>query len=356
LQAVYSVHPQLMRKLESILAEHKPDLVHVEHLRGAQYGLHLRSNVMGFSQATARIPIIWDSVDCISHLFQQAAQHSRSVQGRVMTRLDLPRTRRYEGWLVHQFDRVLVTSPADKAALAQLAVQANGQSVGINGGKVCHEIDEKLQVLPNGVDLEYFAANNTCLDCTRVVFTGKMSYHANVTAAKYLVEEIMPLVWARRPDAELWIVGKDPSTQVRMLASDKASYPIDAPQGRVIVTGSVPDIRPYLYQAAVAVAPIVYGAGIQNKVLEAMACGTPVVASQQAASALDVENGRELLVAKDAPSFAEAIVSLLDNPQRRKELSQTGRNYVEETHSWYYASAALEQVYAKAIDEQRMKL
>jgi glycosyltransferase involved in cell wall biosynthesis len=361
LQAVYSVEPLLMRSLELALAEQKPDVVHVEHLRGAHYGLHARHGLM-LAQGNRHVPVVWDSVDCISHLFQQAAQHSRSLQGRLMTRLDLPRTQRYEGSLVHQFDHVLVTSPADKAALLDLAMQSDWPSLPQDDSARCHHLDEKLSVLPNGVDLEYFAPNfalnDAHADSARIVFSGKMSYHANITAACHLVHDIMPRVWAQRPDAEVWIVGKDPTLEVRALASEKARSRAGQthPQGRVVVTGSVPDIRPYLQQAAVAVAPIVYGAGIQNKVLEAMACGTPVIASKQATSALAVENGRELMTASDVAGFAEAIVSLLDDPQRREEFTQKGRAYVEQKHSWDCASRQLEDVYEGAMDAHWMKL
>jgi glycosyltransferase involved in cell wall biosynthesis len=364
LQAVYSIEPHLMRSLEVVLAEEQLDVVHVEHLRGAQYGLYARNSAIA-AQGKRPAPVVWDSVDCISHLFQQAAQHSRSMRGRMMTRLDLPRTQRYEGKLVRQFDHVLVTSPADKAALIDLARRSERPPSQLDDGEPCRQVDEKLSVLPNGVDLEYFtptskadacAAGPTQFASPRIVFSGKMSYHANITAAHHLVHEIMPPVWAQRPDAEIWIVGKDPTPEVCALANDgvKSSNGQMAPQGRVVVTGSVPDIRPYLHQAAVAVAPIVYGAGIQNKVLEAMACGRPVIASTQAASALAVENGRELLIAGDSASFAQAITFLLDDPQRREELAHKGRAYVEQKHSWQRASAQLEEIYEGAIASHRI--
>jgi glycosyltransferase involved in cell wall biosynthesis len=349
LQAAYSVHPGLMQTLEKILREQLPDVIHVEHLRGVQFGLRAKSyrqdNGSGHS-ATAgkRIPVVWDSVDCISHLFEQASQQSRSLRGRMMTRIDLNRTRRYEGWLVHQFDQVVVTSPADCVAFAQLASRTAsiGRKEAVNGLRA--ELAHKLNVVPNGVDLAYFAPNGAARETAQIVFSGKMSYHANVTAALHLVKDIMPGVWARRPDAQVWIVGKDPAPEVRALASTNG-----AASRRVFVTGTVPDLSPYLQKATLAVAPISYGAGIQNKVLEAMACGAPVVASRKATAALAVACGRELLIADDTTAFTEAILHLLDNPQRRNELGLSGRTYVEQRHSWDQAVACLEQVYHKAL-------
>lgn len=360
LQANYSWRQDFARSLEGLLlaagqsqpGEQGPteqgfDVVHVEHLRGARYGVHLqRASAQG---RTGRpIPVVWDSVDCISHLFEQAARQSHSRKGRWMSRLELGRTQRYEGWLIHQFDQVVVTSQADQAALARLAGRASAALAG------------KMHVVPNGVDLAYFAPNGAGRDESTIVFSGKMSYHANITAAVHLVKEIMPRVWARRPDVQLWIVGKDPSPAVRGLDSRHAA------ERRVQVTGTVADLRPYLQRAMVAVAPILYGAGIQNKVLEAMACGAPVVASPQAASALfmpgaartgDDEVGEGvrsgLIVADDAASFAAAIVRLLENPQQRHALGRSGRAYVERHFSWNRAAASLEEIYRKAVEVRR---
>jgi hypothetical protein len=117
----------------------------------------------------------------------------------------------------------------------------------------------------------------------------------------------------------------------------------------VTVTGIVPDIRPYLRRATLAVAPVPYGAGIQNKVLEAMACGTSVVASPQAISALAIQPGRDLVVAEGVEGFARAVLALLDDPARRAELGQAGRAYVEAHHAWDAVAAQLVGIYQAAI-------
>ena len=260
-----------------------------------------------------------------------------------MTRVELNRTRKYEGWLAHQFDQVLVTSPADKQALLQLSHRSEGMIEHAREVGLRRDVDSILHVLPNGVDLEYFSPGGGRRDDATITFTGKMSYHANVTAALHLVQDIMPHVWGQRPDVKVWIVGKDPTPAVRALASSSPN---------VLVTGTVPDVRPYLRQATMAVAPVPYGAGIQNKVLEAMACGTPVVASPQGVSALQTKPDRELLVADGAEAFAKAIISLLADPERRQMLGRAGRSYVEARHSWDCIGAQLEAVYQTAIAEK----
>jgi glycosyltransferase involved in cell wall biosynthesis len=121
------------------------------------------------------------------------------------------------------------------------------------------------------------------------------------------------------------------------------------------VTGTVEDIRPYLNQATMALAPIVYGVGIQNKVLEAMACATPVICSPQAVSALKVDVGKDLFVAKDPEEMSRTILDLLDDPERQQQVGWAGRRYVEVHHRWGEMANALTQVYDSAIVSQNIK-
>lgn len=328
LQAAYAWQPALAQACRKSHEALPFDVIHVEHLRGACYGLFLQSLD---AQKEKPTPIVWDSVDCISHLFAEAAQTSRSLKGRLMGKLDAHRTRRHEGWLVQQFSHVLVTSPTDKAALLKLA----------------HLTDSPhLSVLPNGVDLAYFSPPNEAREVATIVMSGKMSYHANVTAARHLLEDIMPLVWHQRPEIHVQIVGKDPPASLRALSTKNGS----ATSKRVTVTGKVPHFPPYLRRATIAVVPLLYGAGIQNKVLEAMACATPVVSSPLAVKGLANQSsiGRDILVADNPETFARTVLELLDNPTKRAEVGNGGRRYVEEYHAWDRIGAQLEAIYEQA--------
>ncbi len=343
LQAVYCWQPRLQCALDDLLRLERFDLIHVEHLRGARYGLTLKDR---------GIPVVWDSVDCISQLFEQAAAHSRSLFGKWITRLELDRTRRYEGWLLDQFQAVLVTSEVDKQALVQLATSDKGQA------------ENKIKVLPNGVDQAYFCPNRSPpllppsggergggregaspvggIEGAQetLVFSGKMSYHANVTMALHLVHDIMPHIWVEHPEVKLIIVGQNPPPSVQKLGQDP----------RVTVTGYVPDIRPYIQQATVAVVPSVYGVGIQNKVLEAMACGTPVVATERAISALRLKPGQDILVANEPTAAARQVLRLLKEPILRETIGVNGRNYVKRHHDWSQIGASLEEIYYSVIN------
>lgn len=312
LQAAYCWQPALLAEIRRVMAEDGFDVVHVEHLRGARYGLALLDG--------GKTPVVWDSVDNITHLFRQTARQASNFRGKAKAVVDLERTMHYEGWLAGQFARVLVTSPIDRQAFLELAPPCA----------------PRLVVLPNGVDLEYFQSNESLVrEPAELVVSGKMSYHANIAMVLHLVNAILPHVWAKRPEMKLMVVGKDPPRELLALAENPA----------VRVVGSVPDLRPYLQRATLAVAPITYGAGIQNKVLEALACATPVVATPLAVSALNIQRGEEILVAEEPRAFARQVLMLLDDPALQRRLGLAGRRFVEREHSWDAAAARLEEIY-----------
>jgi sugar transferase (PEP-CTERM/EpsH1 system associated) len=326
LQAVYCWQPALARRLAELVRPTGKgtafDVVHVEHLRGAEYGLFLKAH---FQANGPTLPIVWDSVDCISYLFRQTAAASNSRFGSLAARLDLARTDRHEGWLANRFDHVLITSAIDKQALLDLLPS--------------QECRPSISIIPNGVDLDYFCPET---DINRepdtLVLSGKMSYHANVTMALYLAREIMPRIWTQRPDVKLNIVGKSPPKEITALAQ----------QPGMVVTGMVPDIRPYLRRATAAVVPLVYGAGVQFKVLEAMACATPVVTTPQAAAPLAAVPGRDVLTAEDADDFAGIILKLLSDQEMQRRVGAYGRAYVETHHNWTTITTRLAEIYREA--------
>ncbi len=349
IQASYSWSPRLARKVVELTGQRRFDVIHVEHLRGVRYGLLLKE--AGIRRQSQQPAVIWDSVDCISSLFRQAAQESSTVRSRLAARVELARTEKYEGWLTSRFDRVLTTSEIDRIGLLKLAAarRPEHQGPGADDG-----VETRVRVVPNGVDLDYFSPTDEPRELRTIVISGKMSYHANVTGVIHFVNEVMPRIWSEMPDARLWIVGKDPPREVRKLgiAWSSVQMPPAATNGnhdsRVVITGTVDDIRPFLHRATVAVAPILYGAGIQNKVLEALACGLPVVATKGAVSALDVCPDHDLLVAHDTNELAASVLSLLGNPGLRTRLGQAGRFMVEQHHQWRSIAQGLTQIYREA--------
>jgi sugar transferase (PEP-CTERM/EpsH1 system associated) len=314
LQAAYSRSPQMEALIEQVMNQQAFDVVHVEHLRGAEL-------VNGVSDGA---PVVFDSVDSISLLFEKVLQSGPSLRSRLLAQLDLARTEWYEGRLTTRFAHVLVTSPQDRHALIELA--ANPQAA------------EKITVLPNGVDLEYFSPLTAPRKPDTIVFSGKMSYHANVAAATDLVTQVMPLIWQERPDTRLIIAGKDPTPALLKYGQDS----------RIEITGTVPDLRPYIGSATITVLPLRYGVGIQNKVLEAMAMATPVITTAATLKALQVTPGVDVLAADTPAEMARLALELFAEPQRQQALGEAGRRYVETYHNWTTVTTTLSEIYRRA--------
>lgn len=310
LQAAVCRSPVLLRRLQEILASQRFDLVHVEHLRAGHVVEAIPDD----------LPRVYDSVDCISLLLERTRRASHSHLQRILATIELARTRRYESHLLSRFDHTIVSAAEDRDVLSAIAPT------------------NRVTVVPNGVDLEYFRPVAARREPAHLVFSGKMSYHANVTAVLHFVQKILPLVRRMCPEVRLTVVGSNPPGSIRALARDPA----------IRVTGYVPDIRPFLGQAAVAICPVTVKVGIQNKILEAMAMGTPVVASLAGVAGLEAEPGRDLLVAASPSEFAERVCQLIDDPRFAERLGQSGRRYVETNHRWEVNTDRLEYVYSEA--------
>ncbi|MHB1415121.1 MAG: glycosyltransferase [Chloroflexota bacterium] len=311
LQAAFCRSSNFARRLERMLHDRRFDVVHVEHLRAAHVVEVLPTS----------LPSLYDAVDCISLLWEHTARSSHSFHQRLLATMELRRTRAYEARLLERFDKVAVTSPVDGQALRSLAPEAD------------------VNVVPNGVDLEYFRPVPGQHEQATLVFSGKMSYHANATAILHFVERIFPAIRARHPSAQLRVAGSRPTKLVRNLARDPA----------ISVTGYLPDIRQAVGLGTVAVCPVTVKVGIQNKVLEAMAMGLPVVSTREGIQGLMVEPGRDVLVADSPAEFAAHVCRLLEDLGLRESMGLAGRRYVETHHRWDVAAHRLEQMYDEAI-------
>ncbi|MGH7278663.1 MAG: TIGR03087 family PEP-CTERM/XrtA system glycosyltransferase [Candidatus Rokuibacteriota bacterium] len=273
------------------------------------------SSMFQYVPAASRIRLVMDFVDVDS---EKWLQYSRTLPAttRWIYRLEGRRLRRHEIAAAGAASRCLVVTRHEEEILRSLAPFA------------------PTTVIPNGVDLEYFVPAPEPSDEPTIVFTGAMDYFPNVDAVTYFTREIFPEVRRSVPHARFQIVGKNPVPAVRRLAA--------APG--VDVTGSVPDVRPFLQRASIAVAPLRVAQGVQNKILEAMAMGLPVVASSKAHQGLDAARGRDLLVEDDAMAFAEAVNRLLTTPGLRRRLGAAGRAFIGANHTWPAALARLDDV------------
>jgi hypothetical protein len=195
---------------------------------------------------------------------------------------------------------------------------------------------------PNGVDTQYFAPAATAYDKNLVVFVGRMDYFPNQQAVIGFCSDVLPRIAARRPGIQFQIVGADPSREIL----DLGKLP------NVSVTGSVPDVRPYVTRAALTVAPLQIARGTQNKILESMAMGVPVVCSVRASGGVDAVPGEHLLTAGTAEEQVAAIDSLLDSPAARERLAHAARERVLSHHSWASSMRRVDDLVAGVLESR----
>lgn len=251
------------------------------------------------------VPVVADLVDDMVLTFQRALNTATGWGDKLRAYKYLSLNRRYERDCMRRAAHCCVVSEEDAASFRSVSPRV------------------PVSVIQNGVDLDYFAPGDGGEDDDRIVFEGSMAFEPNIEAAQFLVREVMPLVWQARPEATLALVGRDPVPAVRALAGP-----------RVTVTGSVPDVRPFVQHAAVFACPLRSGAGIKNKLLQAWAMGKAVVATSMSVGGLGAQDGLNLLIRDDAPAIAAALVELLADPARRAALGRAGRQAVVERFAW----------------------
>lgn len=316
LQSTLMWSTSLLKSIQAYLHVDPPDLIHVEHLRMAHYGLALKGT----------IPTVWDAVDHLATLFQQTAQTSISWMWRLVARFDAPRLARYEAWLTSQFPLTLVISPADQAFFQMQNPYAHRVEVALPGLPV----DNYGTPLPRQPQM--------------LIFTGNLNYHPNVAAVHYFVEQIWPLIRSAHPESHLQLVGAYPVESVRALARTYAK--------EITITGFVPSLTDYLRQATVALAPITYAAGMQNKVLEAFITATPLVATSLALRGLAVQPDQQVLIGDTPEDFAAQVIRLLENPTLCQLIGEAGRSYVEEHHALTRTTQRLLDFYRQVIESR----
>jgi len=191
------------------------------------------------------------------------------------------------------------------------------------------ECNGRVETMCNGVDADFFSSEHALTSPYRadempLVFTGAMDYWPNIDAVSWFSAEIFPLLLQRSPGLRFYIVGRNPVPEVRALASE-----------HVVVTGTVDDVRPYLKHAKLIVAPLRLARGIQNKVLEAMAMGMPVIASKECAGAVDAVPERDFLTAGTVEDYQRQIASLLHSRERAAAMGNAARKQILARYSWH---------------------
>ena len=265
--------------------------------------------------ARSRFPKVMDFQDALSMNTERRMERSRGLWHYVLHyEFKMLRSSEYNAFSF--FDALTIISEADSEAIP-------------------HKKNGEIKIVPNGVDFDFFRSDAVSVPKEHdIVFCGNMSYAPNVSAAHYLVEKVMPLVWAKRPATTLLLAGASPKHSIWRLGVED----------RVTVSGWVDDIRTAYASSRLFVAPMLIGSGLQNKLLEAMAMHMPCVTTSLANIPLGATSGDQLLVGDDAETLAEHIVSLLDNNELSTRIADSGHRFVQEQYSWPTAVKPLEDI------------
>jgi hypothetical protein len=272
-------------------------------------------------RGATRVPRLMDFCDVDSRKWLEYARF-KPWPASLGFRWEGVRLQGVERRLSGEFDLVTVATPGELEALRESG------------------IDGPADWFPNGVDTAAFTPSPGPYEEDTICFLGRMDYFPNEQAMASFCADVLPLLRARRPALRLLIVGADPSAGVRQLGALPG----------VTVTGSVPKVQPFVQRSALTIAPLQIARGTQNKLLESMAMGVPVVASRVAAAGVDAVAGEHLLAASTPREYADAILRVLENPSERARLAAAGRARVLSHHSWPSAMTRLDAAIERCIE------
>lgn len=254
-------------------------------------------------------------------IWRRHAQHAVDPLRRLYFRNQADRMFQWEQKICSEAARVVAVSPGDAATFEQL--------FGI----------KDVPYVATGVDTDYFRPPEIANPVADLVFIGSMDWMPSIDAMKFFVGEILPLIRKKRPQCTLAIVGRSPSAATLALAQQDPG---------ITVTGTVPDVRPYLWGSTVSIVPIRIGGGTRLKIYEAMAAGVPVVSTTVGAEGLDVSNQDNIRLADTPETFATACLQLLDDAAERRRQSQSAMHLVQAKYSWDHITLQFENILKEA--------
>jgi sugar transferase (PEP-CTERM/EpsH1 system associated) len=305
LQVLYYHSGRLRRKLDTLLKENAYDLVHAFMLRMSPYLSHVSH------------PKVMELIDSMQLNLKRRLELENGLSG-LIYREEYRRVKPYEAGIGKHFDRLILVSEIDKQYIRA----------------------DNVSVVQLGVDTSLFKPAEGCRKPPSIVFSGNMGYSPNIRAITWFVRNCYPSIQEKIPRVELIIAGGNPSAEIRSLERERG----------ITVTGFTASLSEVIRRAAVAIAPMRSGSGMQFKILEAMACGLPVVTTTLGLGDIKARGGEEILVADAPPAFSEAVVTMITDRARAHSMGTKARQYIQENHSWESAAGAIESVYGKVLE------
>lgn len=305
---------EMKNRLKELLANDKFDLVHFDHLHMGQY----RGCVNG-------LPCILDEHNVESVILERCASIEKSLIKKLLYKSQSKKMARFESNLVSKFSKCLTVSEEDKESLS-----------GMSGKKA------DIAIIPNGVDTEYFRDGLLRGESLEdiLVFTGSMDWLPNSDAVIYFAKEVLPLIWKKNDQVKFYIVGKNPTKEVMSLENK---------DHRIIVTGAVDDVRPYIAKSKIFVVPIRVGGGTRLKILEAMSMNKAVISTTVGAEGISYTDGHSIIIQDYPLHIANSVLTLLEDEEKRQALGQAGRELACNCYDWNIISQKLNNIYKTLV-------
>lgn len=311
-QVLYYSSAKMRMLIKTRLANVNYDVIYFHLIRSAQYHTLVQRN-----NKTVKV---LDFTDAVSLYLSRYHKILTNPFRKIAVNIELSRINHYES-IASKFDKVYVCSVIDRKHLLEKQAAKN------------------IGIMENGIDLEYFKYSEVKPEKHRIIFTGNMPYFANYDAAIFFAQEVFPLILKKYPAAKFYIVGQNPPPQVRKLQSSS-----------VIVTGFVKDIRHEYMISEVNVAPIRFGAGTLNKILESLVLKVPVVATDMAVAGLSEDVRKYISVANTPSDFADKVMSIFEKRKSLQPQLEEARRLVTEKHNWQNIIAKFEGELKKLVN------
>jgi glycosyltransferase involved in cell wall biosynthesis len=305
---------EMQRKLNDLNALEPYDVVQVES-----------SQLAGF-HCDPRSALVLDEHDIVYELLHRMYLTERSMVRRLYNLIEFSKFRRAEIKSWRSVSGCVTTSSREERIIRRAAS------------------DTPTLVAPNAVDIDYFRPSDATVDEHAIVMTGFMKTRPNLDGALYFIREILPRIVAVRPKTVFYVVGAGAPEALQQLAGPS-----------VVVTGAVPDVRPYVDRAAVFVVPLRMGGGTRLKVLEGLSMKKPMVSTSLGCEGIDVRHREHLVVADQPAAFAAAVLELLDDRAVAARLGDRGRDLVERQYQWEMVAGQLETFYTRLLESRRSR-
>lgn len=303
LQGAYPIErrmmPEMFELLQGILERQRFDVVHVDHAHMGKYGLWIKREY--------GLPIVLREHNFESLIYERFARTGPNPMKRIVARMHGRRLKQEEITFLKNFDAISAITEEDAKMMRELVPRAN------------------IRVIPAGVDTDYFRPSDIPEDPDQILWVGSLAWDPNYDAVRYFLTSIFPLILERRPSARFDIIGTD-SGRIRKFASKFGES--------VRILGRLPDVRDFLARSAVLVVPLRIGGGMRLKLLDFFASGKAVVATTIAAEGNLAQDGRELIIADRPATFADSVLGLLSNPDKRGRLASSARELATKEYSW----------------------